>query len=73
MGIFFKSAEEKEAEHLQELHDKGEQDAAAGHEDNKPDGFISDLIGSMLPGVAATEDEKDAYRSGQENHKKQTS
>ena len=72
MGLFFKSREEKEAEYLQELHNKGEQDAAAGNDDHRPGGLISDILGPMLPGVAATDEEKDAYQSGQDNYKNQT-
>ena len=72
MGFFFKSYEEKQAEYLQELHARGEQDASEGHDDNRPGGLISDVLGSMLPGIAATDEEKDAYQSGQDNYKNQT-
>ena len=72
MGLFFKSVEEKEAEYLNDLHNLGEQDAAAGNDDHRPGGLISDILGSALPGVAATDAEKEAYQSGQDNHNNQT-
>ena len=71
MGPFFKSRDEKEAEYLRELHNKGEQDAAAGNDENRPGGLISDILGPMLPGVAATDEEKGAYQAGQDNYKNQ--
>jgi hypothetical protein len=76
MGLFFKSAEEKEAEFLQEMHNAGQEDAANGTRDNEPISKMADSMFSIFTlGLSDSSDldkARDAYNDGRENHDKQT-